>query len=95
MSLNRPLQAWADHNDSAKGIATFEVPRSSGNYQGRSFAFDSRLTKDQVFMEFREQYPEATIDSDRAFVQVSGEELQVAYAPNTEAPDYTLEFVQP
>ncbi len=92
---NRPLEAWADHDDRSKGIATFTVSKSHGNYQGHSFAFDSKLNKDQVFSDFKNQYPDATITNDRAFVQISGEELQVVYVPDTEAPDYTLEFVGP
>lgn len=95
INSNKPLEAWADHNDRSKGIATFTVSKAHGNYQGHSFAFDSKLDKDQVFSEFKSQYTDAIISNNHVSVQVSGEELRVVYVPDTGAPDYTLEFVDP
>lgn len=92
--VNRPLITWADHPDSSKDVATFEVPKGKGVYQGRSYVFNTPLDKQEVFAEFKAQFPDAELTDNRAHVTVNGAVLELVFSEEPDGFDYTLQYVQ-
>lgn len=92
--VNRPLITWADHPDSSKDVATFEVSKGKGVYQGRSYVFNTPLDKQEVFAEFKAQFPDAELTGNRAYATVNGAVLELVFAESPEGFDYTLQYTQ-
>ncbi len=92
--VNRPLITWADHPDLSKDVATFEVSKGTGVYQGRSYVFNTPLDKQEVFTEFKAQFPDAELTDNRAYATVNGAVLELIFAESPEGFDYTLQYVQ-
>ncbi|WP_435298995.1 hypothetical protein [Timonella sp. A28] len=90
----RPVEAWIAHPNEGNDISVFEVSTGRGLYQGSSFVVHTPLTKDEVFAQFVEQYPRATVNGNEASVIIDGETLRLMFDPSDDYWQYVLEYVQ-
>jgi hypothetical protein len=93
--MTRPLEAWVAHpNPTSTTDPGFILPKGKGVYQGRSYVFNTPLDKQEVFAEFKAQFPDAELTDNRAHVTVNGAVLELVFSEEPDGFDYTLKYVQ-